>query len=368
MKEELQGIYVHLIVKSLAISMISVFIPIQLLKLGFPLSKAFLFLLVQWGFFGICAPLSSMIISRVGIKEIILLRTPILVGALVFMGAMTSHEALYSYYLFPALLLGFSSSLYTLSISSLFTECMHRKSEGAETSKFIALPTLGTVVGPLIGGWVVITFGFVTLYTIVSVVLMTSIIPIAFVNGNVNHPNFRFSQFKKFFRTHRKMFFMLNLYGIKGFVFMVLPIALYINRDSILSLGAIMSAITLCNVYSAFKVGHTVDKYGKRTVLKIGVLSTAIVLAVMGVAFESVMLIYFSIAAGGVKILLDVPFESIVFDNAKDCESPLEFLAFKEFSLMFGRVLLFASLIFFSGSIQYAFYAGSVSTLPILFL
>ena len=369
MKEDLKGIYMHLVIKSIAISMISIFVPIQLLKLGFSLSQTFAYLLVQWGCFALLAPLSSMVISRIGIKEVILLRTPILVGALIYLGAMNSNDALRAYYMFPAVLLGLSASLYTLSISSLFTQFMHRKSEGSETSKFIALPTLGTVVGPLIGGWVVMIFGFATLYTIVSVVLMSSIIPIAFVKGNLDHPGFRFSAFMQFFRTHRKMFLMLNLYGIKGFVFfMVLPIALYLNRDNILALGAIMSVITLFNVLCAFKIGHTVDKYGKRKILKFGALGTAFMLVTLGLLMHSTLLIYLSVVAGMVKILLDVPFESIVYDAAKSSESPLEFLAFKEFSFFFGRALLFTGLIIFADKIQYAFYIGSISTLPIIFL
>jgi len=274
-----------------------------------------------------------------------------------------------SMYFIPALLLGLSSSLYTLSISSLFAEFMSEKSEGSETSKFIALPTIGTIIGPIIGGWVVLTFGFATLYTIVSIVLISSVIPLAFVKGNVDHPNFRTAEFKKYFKTHRKMFFMLNLYGIKGFVFfMVLPIALYLNSDDVLSLGAIMSVLTLFNVYYTFKVGRKVDTNGKRKILRIGTLCTFVALLSLGLAINSMLLVYLSIFASGIKVLLDVPFESIVFDDAKKSESPLEYLAFKEFSFFFGRVLLFAGLILFANSIQYAFYAASISTLPIFFL
>ena len=368
MKEELRGIYVHLVVKSIAISMISVFVPIQLLQLGFTLPQTFLFLLVEWVCFGLLAPLFGMIISRVGIKEVVLLRTPILVVALVYLGAMNSNVSLQAYYLFPAVLLGISSCLYTLSISSLFTQVMSRRHEGAQTSKFIALPTLGTIFGPLAGGWVVMTFGYAMLYTIVSLVLVFSVVPIAFVEGNMDHPHFRLTNFRHYFRTHRKMFLMLNLYGLKGFIFFaVLPIALFLGRSDVVFLGTAMSAITLCNVFCAMKIGHSVDRLGKRTVLRIGVVATAVMLAVLGIAIHSTLLVYLAVIAATVKILVDVPFECIVNESAKESNSPLEFFAFKEFSLLFGRAMLFLGLMFLTNGIRTSFFIGSVSALPILF-
>ena len=67
------------------------------------------------------------------------------------------------------------------------------------------------------------------------------------------------------------------------------------------------------------------------------------------------------------KILVDVPFECIVNESAKKSASPLEFFAFKEFSLLFGRTMLFLGLMFLTNGIRTSFFIGSVSALPIIF-
>lgn len=131
LKTKLGKLYSHLLLQALAVSMLSIFVPIHLLRMGFPLSEVFLFLLVEWGIFSLAAPFTAMVISKVGLKEVILIRTPLIVISLILLSLMPSSLFLQSLYLPIGALIGISLIFYTLSISSLFSEFMHKKKKNS---------------------------------------------------------------------------------------------------------------------------------------------------------------------------------------------------------------------------------------------
>lgn len=368
LKNKLDKIYFHLIVQGFAASMISVFIPIFLLELGFGLSDVFIFLLIQWSSFSLLTPVSAKIISKMGLKEVIIFRTILFVGSLISLSLIGRVNIISEYYQFIAFFLGFSSCMYTLSITSLYANFMEKNKKGDETSKFISLPKLGVVFGPAAGGFISMYLGFTVLFIFASILLLCSVIPLSFIDHNLDHPKFDINVFKESFKKLRKFFIFLNFYGIKGLVmFMVLPVSIYLVGESLGSLGVVVSVISLINIVFSLWLGRKIDHVKPRTVLKVGATLTALLMVVLGVLSSSYLLIYFSFLTGFTGILIDLPFETKLYEQAQKSGNPLMFLVFKELSFLPGRVILLLVLIFLATGIKSSYYLGALSSFVFLF-
>ncbi len=361
-RTDLGLIYRHLTIQSFAVSLIYIFIPVYLLSIGFELVQVFMFLLVEWTVFGLFAPVYAKIIHRAGLKEVILARIPMFILLLVLLVLLRTSPFLQEFYYVIAALSGFSGSLYTLSLTSLFAKSMGNGNHGEKTGKFIALPKITSVLGPLAGGIITTYFGFAALFIFTAFLLVLSFIPISLIRKNIDHPAFKFRIFKKF-RTNIREFLLLMSYGIRSMaLFIILPIAIYLSSGSILSLGFIVSILYLIGALFTVYLGKLTDRHGARAVIRPGILITALFFLALGCLLEHDIFIYLSIFSGIIGIVMDIPYESHLYELSRKSRSPLEFLAFKEFSLAFGRLLLFGLLVFVQSNLDLAFYLGAASS------
>jgi len=364
LKSKLGKLYMHLMIQAFGASLLSIFVPIYLLRQGYSLQNVFLFLFIQWATFSLSAPLVGEVIQHVGVKGAVVLRTPLLITALLGLTVLDSVPWLAANIWWIAILLGFSSCIYTLSVTSVFANFMDLKNRGEETGRFTSLPKLATIAGPFIGGLIATSFGFPILFMSSVGIMMLAVIPLLVLKQKVNHPDFKFKDFLWCFSRFGRLFYYLNWYGMKGFVFyIVLPVAIFLLGRSELLLGGILSLITLLGVLAAVILGKSVDTVGAKKMAKVGGVVTAIFLAGLGWLVDSSLLLYASLLAGFVSLLLDIPFETVLYREAKQSKKPLTFLVFKEFSFIGGRSLLFLILILFAEELEMAFYLGAGSSL-----
>jgi len=195
-----------------------------------------------------------------------------------------------------------------------------------------------------------------------------SVIPLSFLDHKMDHPKFEMKGFIRSFRQFPKTFLFLNLYGIKGFVFhIVLPISIYLIGSNLSSLGIIVSAIALINIIFSLWLGKKIDRFNPKTIVRIGAIVTFAFMLVLGLLNSDSMLIYISLISGLISILIDLPIESNLYENAKKSGSPLTFLAFKEFSFFIGRTSLFLILILMALGMERSYFLGAISSLVFLF-
>lgn len=367
LKSRLGRLYWHLIIQAFAVSLVSVFIPIYLLIIGFSLTKVFIFLLIEWTVFGLLAPLYGKIIHTIGLREVIFIRTPLFAAALLLLSFLRDNPFLQGFYYIIPVLIGFAGALYTLSITSLFARYVGKEHQGEKTGKFIAFPKMASMLGPVAGGIIAARFGFPILFLLTIIILLASVVPLSFVKKNIDHPRFHFSVFRRL-TLNLKEFFFLGAYGIKGFVlFIILPIALYLNLRNVLSLGVLISALSLTGALFTIYVGRFADAHGIKKVIKFGAIVTTILFIAFGYLLQSDLFFYLSFVSGVVSVLVNVPYESHLYDRARRGRSPLEFLAFKEFSLFFGRLVLFGLILLVGARLDFAFYIGSVASFAFFF-
>lgn len=367
LKDKLGYLYFHIMIQEFAKAMIYIFVPIYLLQVGFELWQVFFYLLVEWATFGLLTPIYGTIIHKVGVREVILLRTPLFIVGLFLIYLLKESIFLQNYYFLIAILLGSSGALYTLSITSLFVTYMGNKNQSVKTAKLMTYPKLITIFSPAIGGFILYNLGFTILLSIVSVLLFLSIIPIYFINKSVDHPKFKLHIFKEI-KIEFKEFFFLNVYGVKGFItFLILPLALYIYSKNAATLGFFVSIISLASALFTFYIGKISKKLGVTKMIKFGSLISGLFFLVLGFYFDSSLFIYLALLSGIITMLVDLPYETHLYVISREHHAPLEYMVFKEFSLFFGRLLLFGFLIVIFTRIEIAFYIGSLASFIFMF-
>ncbi|MBT3865950.1 MFS transporter [Candidatus Woesearchaeota archaeon] len=343
--------------------MIGIFIPIYLLTIGFSLTQVLVLFLVEWTVFGLFAPLYALIISKVGLKEIIILRTVLLPVLLFLLHLLKYNEFLQKYVYLIVIPLAITAALHTMSIQSLFGKHMGTKKHGTKTAKLVALPGLFSILAPVIGGLVAGIFGFGALFFLASVMLIVSLIPILVFKENVDHPSFNFLVFHKL-KKYVKEMFMIGVIGFSGFVFMgILPIALYLTIGDVSSLGLLFGLFSLVSALLIIFTGKLSDKIGIRKVFRIGVLGVGLVLCLMGYYFGTMIFVGLAIVSGFFAPFRGVPFETHLYNVARKNKSVLEFLAFKEFSFFIGRALFLVVIILLGSRLDLAYYIGGISSL-----
>ena len=363
LKDKLGLIYKHLILQVFALSMVGIFIPIYLLTIGFSLTQVLVLFLVEWTVFGLFSPLYALIISRVGLKEIIILRTVLLPILLLLLHLLKFSAFLQKHVYLIVIPLAITAALHTMSIQSLFGKHMGSKKHGAKTAKLVALPGLFSILAPVIGGLVAGIFGFGALFFLASIMLIVSLIPILVFKENVDHPSFNFLVFHKLKKYTKDMFMIITI-GFSGFVFMgILPIALYLTIGNVCSLGLLFGLFSLVSALLIIFTGKLSDRIGIRNVFRIGILGVALVLCLMGYYFGTMIFVGLAIVSGFFAPFRGVPFETYLYNEARKNKSILEFLAFKEFSFFIGRALFLVVIILLGSRLDLAYYIGGISSL-----
>ncbi len=363
LKDKLSFIYEHLVLQAFGLSMIGIFVPVYLYSIGFSIFQVIFFVFLQWTIYGAFTPLYARVIHKIGIKEVVIIRTPLLILNLYLLYLLQGGLA-HNYSHIIAILEGFSSSLYTLSISSLFAKHVGVKEQGKKTAKFFAFPKVASILAPALGGFIALKFGFPALFLIVIFLLVASLIPVFFIKENINHPPYNSLAFKRFRRYFRE-FIVLNGYGMRDIPFgITLPIALYLYKENSFSLGIVFSIIALASAIIFIFVGKVIDKRGIRGILTFGGLYSGAILLLMGMLLNTKWLFVLAVLLGFNTV--PIAYETHLYNEARRYRSPLEFITFKEFSQFIGRTIFFAVLFLVTMSFNVSFYLGALVSLVFL--
>jgi len=266
-KEELKELYLTAIIHSFAMALIGIFIPIYLLQAGFILNQVFLYMIVLWAMIGLFSPISARIASSIGLKHTILLSIPFYILNLALLVMINSLHPFT--YLFVAAIGGIAIALYWVSFNSEFIKNSDKIHEGEEISHLIAFPKVAAIVAPIIGGLILISLGFSTLFIIVILFLILATLPLFITRDYKSAFHFKFSDIK--FMVD-KVFAMR--YFIIGALFMsdllLWNVYIFLNFGDLLFLGITSSIAGIGVTLFTLIIGKLSDKYDRTLILRIG--------------------------------------------------------------------------------------------------
>ncbi|MFH1636960.1 MAG: MFS transporter [Candidatus Woesearchaeota archaeon] len=269
--KELNQLYLAVAIMTFGEALISIFVPIYLYKLNYPIySIVFYFFLICFSFVMLSYP-GAKIVSRLGTKHAILISTPSV--ALYYLGLRALETQSWLFFILP-ILLASRLVLYNYGYHLNFITHSDRKKRGKEVSFIGALSILVSAIAPLIGGFIAY-YSFSTLYLTGAVVIVLGTIPL-FLGKDV-HEAIKFTPKDLiqgiFSKKHRGMFVSFAGYAIESVIGRIIwPIFLITILLTLKKTGFVVMLSMLVSLLVFYIIGKVTDKYDKVKLLKLGTL------------------------------------------------------------------------------------------------
>jgi len=357
---ELNELYISIAIRAFAVSLIGVFIPIYFYQQGYSFFSIFLFY-AFWSLTHLLFSLpSAKISSKLGLKHSILLSIPFLILFFFFLYTLENFN-----WPLPILsiFIGLSTSLFWLSYHIDFAKFSSKKNRGKQVGFSKIIIAVFSVLGPIVGGIILTFAGFGILFIIVSVLLIGSVIPLFF--SREIHESSSFS-LKGFFRGQKIKDILSYIgFGIEGKIGAVvwpLFIFIFIFSEKYISLGLVSSLTLGVALISVIFIGKFSDIY-RRKILKIGSVFNAVIWIAKSFIITPIQVFITDAFYGVSRVTMDVPFDAINYDKAKE-EERVKIILQREMYTHIGIILLFLVLMFFTESLIEIFrYGGPLSSL-----
>ncbi|MEA3249025.1 MAG: hypothetical protein U9Q03_01560, partial [Patescibacteria group bacterium] len=229
-------------------------------------------------------------------------------------------------------------TLYWSGYHANFATWMKSKEAGKEVSNRIALTAIASAFAPLIGGAVIVSFGFGALFIVVTMLILLSNVPLLrtpemFVPKKFSYGKAVRRFVKRFGSTHFLTFFAL---GESFIALTAWPIFIVIMIPDLLVIGFLVSFARFINVLVTLYVGRLSDEDRRDSVLYSGTVFTIgswlvrpLISGPLGVFLIDS---YYRVS----RNMTIVPFWSTAYGVAKK-EGVMSTIIFQEMSLAFGK-------------------------------
>jgi DHA1 family multidrug resistance protein-like MFS transporter len=266
--DELSELYTSMMFRSLAMSLVGIFIPIYLYTLDYPVWQIFLFYAVMFAVWSlICYPVARLI-AKVGPKHTMLASY---VSQVISMLLLVSQDELRWPLAVIAAALAVSNCMFFSAFHVDFSKVKHKEHGGKELGWMMSMEKVGAVAGPLIGGLVALWFGPQYIFIAAIALLFVGIFPLFLTreptatNQKLNFKDLHIKDIKSDLIAVQ-FFHIENAITINAWP---LFLGIYIFSDSpYIKLGSIVSISVLISLVAARAIGRTIDRRKGRPLLR----------------------------------------------------------------------------------------------------
>ena len=360
-KGELSEIYINLAMRNFALSLISVFVPIYLLKLGYALNQVIFYNLVFFATAGVFSVFTAYLVSKWGFKHVVTISIPLMALQMAFLYSLETYKI--SIYLI-AFIGGLSLILYWVPLNADFARSSKKEARGKETSILNAVSGVARLLGPVIGALILKFYNFNLLFGIVLILLMFSIVPLFWTIDVKKPTDLRFNVI-----FSRKHFRYLIKFMSQGFIFLgeafVWPLFIYLFALNTLNVGIATSLKGIGAIIFALIVGKLADIKSRTSMIKTGAFLYAVLWLFRHYITTPLSIFIFSFVGGLLITLINIPFFAKVSDKANK-EDILEFMTFRELGLCIGRVIFLTVMFLIVAKFVVTFHLIAISTFPFI--
>ena len=361
LNNELNALYVSIVFRYLAFSMVGIFVPIYLFfELSYSLKYIALFFMVYSFIFLIVTLTTYKLIDLLSFKYIILISSPLYMTYFVLLDFLEFNKVLF--FIAP-LVLGLADGIYWPSYHYEFCEISNSQKRGKQIGYIYNLSLLAGLVGPLMGGAILLLSGFPLLFILVLILLIGSAIPMFFTT----HKNKRaVIKFKDIF-TRKRIGDMITFFG-RGGVFaaegILWPIFIFILLNGYLKTGSLFTGISLITILFIFLISKLTDSYDKKKIIRFGTFFY-VAAWIINLYVKNVLQLVMSFAFRNfASTTADLPLTALTYDRAK---KKADYFVLREASLCIGRIV-FLSLLLLFGTLESGFVLAAIFSLSPLFL
>jgi len=268
--DELSELYTSMMFRSLAMSLVGIFIPVYLYHLDYAIWQIFFFYAVSFSTWAVLTYPNALLIAKVGPKHVMLASY---VAQVISMLMMVSLEGLRWPLASIAIILGISNCLFFTAFHVDFSKVKHKEHGGKELGWMISMQKLGAVLGPILGGLVAYFTDAQYIFALAIVLLFAGIIPL-FLSQEPTALNqkldFKGLDIQKISRDLLAQV-CFSIENVASLIIWPLFISIYILKDNpYVQLGSITSISVLVSLIMARAIGRTIDKRKGRPLLRLG--------------------------------------------------------------------------------------------------
>ncbi len=360
LKSELNALYASIVLRDLAFSMVGIFVPLYLfVGLKYSLSFVILFYLIYSLSYMLFIFPSSKLVNIFSFKYIVLISSPLYISYFILLDFIPSYSWLF--YLVP-FLLGVADSFFWLGFHFEFSEASDYKERGREVGNWFNLSLFSGLVGPLIGGSLLLVSGFELLFFIVAALISGSVVPMFFCKYKNKIMEVEFKKiFSVKFLKDGIAFFGNGGTGIVGGIFW--PIFVFSFLQGYLKLGSLATILSLFTLLFTILVGKLSDRYSRRFIVKIGSIFNCLSWLMRIFAKNTLHMVGLYFFGGFSSMTAELPFSALMYDKSKNRG---EYFIMRGIYFSLGRIGILL-LVLWAGSLESSFFfAGLFSLLYML--
>ncbi|MBI2507389.1 MFS transporter [Candidatus Woesearchaeota archaeon] len=361
LKKELNALYTSIVLRDLAFSMVGIFVPLYLLiELKYSLSNVILFYVIYSLAYLLFIFPSSKLVDLFSFKYITLISCPLYISYFVLLDFIPSYSWLF--YLVP-FLLGVADSFFWLGFHFEFAGASDYKDRGKEIGNWFNLSLFSGLVGPLMGGSLLLASGFDLLFFIVSVLIFGSAVPMFFCKYKNKRMEVKLREiFSIKFLRDGIAYFGNGGAGIVAGVFW--PIFVFSFLQGYLKLGSLATIISLFTLLFTILIGKLTDGYSRRMIVKIGTAFNCISWILKIFIKNLFQLVGLYLFGGFSSMTAELPFSALMYDKSKNRG---EYFIMRGFYFSLGRIVILL-LVLWIGSLKSSFLLASLFSLLYMLL
>ncbi len=329
--------------RSIALSMISLFIPIYLYELGISVRIIALYLALMLIFNYLAhLVLVRSLFFRLGVKKVLIVSYVfniffyiILYGGRNLMGYITEPGFL----ALIGIIFAVTDTFYWIGHHVFFVCSTELKGNGKKVGLLSALPALFGIIGPLLGGFFITDFGFRFVFLISTIILFFASVVLLFsANVDIPRPKIDMRTILDAKNPAKNSIYIMQGVGFSG-LDLAWPLIMFFSAISFVGIGLVNLLSAFANSLFCYLAGRQADKNGNRGVAKLGVIGHG--LTMIGRSFITTVIGagLWQTFAGVFGGLHYIPIETGFYERAH--RDVYNAVLNREFYLHIGRVSLY---------------------------
>ena len=242
-KQETKQVYVHNFLINLSSALLSIFIPIYMLELGYPVAEALGFLIFLYIILGFSCNVGRTLSDKIGVKKTVLIGMAF--QAIFFLMLLSMKDMLWNFFLL-GLVYGIGAGIYWQSILSLFSSNSEKKQEGKQTGSLLISQLIGRLFAPIISALLIVFINFEFVTWIAMGLFVTSAIPLYMSKDVKIKSKAKISEIYSLKNLNYAMIYVEQ--GICSGIYIIAPILMWILSNGYIfvgSFGTVMAAFLI---------------------------------------------------------------------------------------------------------------------------
>ena len=314
------------------------FEPIYLYTHGYSLAIIMVFYCLVYVAYFLLLPWGGHLAKRFGLKHCMMAGS---VAMVVYYALLLGSAMSFGYLLLAVVAYAIQKILFWPAYHADFAHFGLSGERAREYSSLASVDILVYIVGPLLGGAIVSTFGFTAMFTIASFLILLSNIPLLASTDKYKH---ELVGYKECWRELTKPSNRIYVWSYLGYAeelvaLTVWPIFIFITVGSALGLGALVAFSLLVTAIVLLYVGRAADFHHTKGVLRSGVViyASAWFLRLFASAWGAVAAVDTLSRVG--KSIISVPVMSDLYERAGE-RSLIKTAVLFEMSLSLGKLIM----------------------------